>query len=156
MLSTSAKQDYRWVAIGTFLWVGALMFVGVNTLFKRQDVSAAIQNSPEYRCLAATTGKQVVVRWSALRNLREVGTGFTVGTLVEKPGTNCIPDGDVVSFAMLPESAGTSLSAVRIRGGKPKRFTGKRVNGPMSRTLPAPSAGETTVPAIERSVRSPS
>jgi hypothetical protein len=120
MLSTSAKQDYRWVAIGAFLWVGALMFVGVNTLFKRQDVSAAIQNSPEYRCLAATTGKQVVVRWSALRNLREVGTGFTVGMLVETPGTNCIPDGDAVSFAMLPESAGTSLSAVRIRGREAK------------------------------------
>lgn len=113
-------SDERSIVLFAFLWVAALLLIGVNTLIKRQAARVEIYESPEYRCIAAATGKDVSVRWSTLKNLRVPNTGFTVGTISEKAGLDCIDDGDAVSFAMLPTSSDTSLSAIRIKGREVK------------------------------------
>lgn len=118
--SSLAPPDYRATVIFAFLWLGCLAWVVVNTLLNRQAAGTVIYSSLEYRCIVAATGKRVRVRWSTLKNLRYPSTGFTVGTIIEKPGMNCISDGDAVSYAMLPLSGGTSLSAIRIKGGEVK------------------------------------
>ncbi|RWO54612.1 hypothetical protein [Mesorhizobium sp.] len=118
--SSLVRHDHRAIVIFAFLWVGGLVWIGVNTLLNRQDAGTVIYSSTEYRCIAAVTGKKVRVLWSTLKNLRDPSTGFTVGTIIEKSGMNCISDGDAVSYAMLPLSGGTSLSAIRIKGEEVK------------------------------------
>ncbi|CCV13649.1 hypothetical protein [Mesorhizobium sp. STM 4661] len=120
MPALTAQTDYRATVIFVFLWLAALAWTGVNTLLNRQAAGTVIYETTEYRCIAAATGKTVQVKWSTLRNLRYPSTGFTVGTIVEKQGMNCISDGGAVSYAMLPLSEGTALSAVRIKGGEVK------------------------------------
>ena len=56
------------------------------------------------------------MRWSTLKNLRFVNTAFAVGTLIEKGDTDCIVNGDAISFALLPEGPDEVLSLVRING----------------------------------------
>jgi hypothetical protein len=114
--SSSAVPNHHATVIFVFLFLGALVWTGVNTVLNRQTVGALIRESPEYRCIAAATGKEPRVRWSSLRNLGGPNTGFTVGTVIERPGMMCIEDGDAITFVMLPESRGASLSLIRIKG----------------------------------------
>jgi hypothetical protein len=102
--------------IFVFLGLGALVWMGVNTVLNRQAAGTVIRESPEYRCVAAASGKEPRLQWSGLRNLGGPNTGFTVGTLIERSGMKCIEDGDAVSFVMLPLGPGSSLSAIRING----------------------------------------
>ncbi|MCV3239585.1 hypothetical protein [Mesorhizobium sp. ZC-5] len=118
--SSPAAPNHYATVIFVFLWLGALVWIGVNTFLNRQAAGTVIYESPEYRCITAVAGKKATVRWSNLRNLRTPNTGFTVGTIIEKPDKNCISDGDAVSYAMLPLSGGTSLSAIRIKGKEVK------------------------------------
>lgn len=114
--SSPAVPNHYATVIFVCLWLGALAWTGVNTLLNRQTAAAVIHESPEYRCIAAASGKEPRVRWSRLRNLGGPNTGFTVGTVIERPGMTCIEDGDAITFVMLPESRSASLSPIRIKG----------------------------------------
>jgi hypothetical protein len=114
--SSPAVPNHHATVIFVFLGLSALAWIGVSTVLDRQTAGTVIRESPEYRCIAAASGKEPRVQWSGLRNLGGPNTGFTVGTVIERPGMKCIEDGDAISFVMLPESRGAPLSAIRIKG----------------------------------------
>src|SRR3990170_2682431 len=113
--SSPAVPNHHATVIFVCLWLGALVWIGVNTVLNRQTAGTVIHESSEYRCIATATGKEPRVQWSSLRNLGGPNTGFTVGTVIERPGMKCIEDGDAITFVMLPESRGASLSPIRIK-----------------------------------------
>ncbi len=105
--------------IFVLFWVAALGSSIVYTTTVRSGFADLIRNTAEYRCVAATNGGKPILRWSAFRHLKandpRLGS-YTIGTLSEKRGMNCIQKGDAISFAMLPLGRGTALSLIRIHG----------------------------------------
>jgi hypothetical protein len=105
----------KYTVVFVFLWLGALVWIGINSMISRQAASRLISQTPEYRCISAADSGHVFIRWSNLKNLRVPNTGFRVGTLSERGG-DCILDGNAVSYVMLPTSSDNVLSLVRIAG----------------------------------------
>lgn len=119
---TAGSSIHHPVAMALFalMWVGAIAWGVVGAFLNTQAAETILRETPEYQCLTVASGEKPKLRWSTLRNLRYANTGFTVGSLIELKGTNCIESGDAISFALLPEGPGDTLTVVRITGGEVK------------------------------------
>ena len=105
-----------------FIWFGGLAWTLTSCAFTKSWVTELLSQTPEYQCLKLDRGRDPYVSWGGRRYLRpRTGGNSTMGgsvfaTLKERKNTDCIADGDAVTFVTLPLTSGPERSLIAFPG----------------------------------------
>ncbi|ALN71620.1 hypothetical protein [Aureimonas sp. AU20] len=97
------------------IWFAALAGLAAFVLLGRQEGAVSLRETADYRCLDRAGERAPFVTWKRFR-LGASSTPFFAATLRERPRTNCIGDGDAVTYIQLPMPPDGELSLLRIAG----------------------------------------
>lgn len=92
-------------AIFITIWFGVQVWAFTALDLERRANNALISVTPEYLCLAIGTSR-VSVDWRRLTTVRDTGYALNRGTLKERSGTDCVSDGEFVTYVVVSDRNG--------------------------------------------------